>query len=431
MDVSSQFHARDSRHPPTPEMDFPKFNGENPRLWKDHCEVYFEVYSIGDPLKCRFASLNFEGAVATWLQIVELRGRFTSWPALCSVVCEKFDRDQYPLCMRQLDNLKQSGIVAEFFEKFQKLAHQILLYNNSYDDVYFVTRFMSGLREDVRAPIMLHRPKDLKTAYSLALLQEEELQQSKASNAKWDSNKTQFPSANDKYKPVLKKEEIKRADKTVLDDKWSTLKSYQRANGLCFVCGEKWQGKNHKCPEQVPVHMVQELLEMFQLSADPESDMSDTKLDTEQVMLSVEEQCKPELLATKKRKTMRFQGFIGKQELLILLDSGSTTTFISKELAAKLSQQEQECPPLKYTAANGSPMLCDTYIPQLQWFIQGHSFSYDARVLPLSGFDMIIGADWLEDHSPMWIHQKKKILSLPHKGKRIRLRGLQPNTSKC
>jgi hypothetical protein len=70
------------------------------------------------------------------------------------------------------------------------LAHQILLYNNSYDDVYFVTRFMSGLREDVRAPIMLHRPKDLKTAYSLALLQEEELQQSKASNAKWDSNKT-------------------------------------------------------------------------------------------------------------------------------------------------------------------------------------------------------------------------------------------------
>jgi hypothetical protein len=49
---------------------------------------------------------------------------------------------------------------------------------------------MSGLREDVRAPIMLHRPKDLKTAYSLALLQEEELQQSKASNAKWDSNKT-------------------------------------------------------------------------------------------------------------------------------------------------------------------------------------------------------------------------------------------------
>jgi hypothetical protein len=177
----------------------------------------------------------------------------------------------------------------------------------------------------------------------------------------------------------------------VLDDKWSTLKSYRRANGLCFVCGEKWQGKNNKCLEQVPVHMVQELLEMFQLSADPESDMSDTKLDTEQVVLLVEEQCKPELSATKKRKTMRFQGFIGKQELLILLDLGSTTTFISKELAAKLSQQEQECPPLKYTAANGSPMLSNTYIPQLQWFIQGHSLSYDARVLPLSGFDMILG----------------------------------------
>jgi hypothetical protein len=74
-----------------------------------------------------------------------------------------------------LDHLKQSGSVAAYFETFQALAHHILLYNNSYDDVYFVTRFLGGIKEEIRSPIALHRPKNLEEAYSLALLQEEEL----------------------------------------------------------------------------------------------------------------------------------------------------------------------------------------------------------------------------------------------------------------
>jgi hypothetical protein len=69
-----------------------------------------------------------------------------------------------------LDHLKQSGTVAAYFETFQALAHHILLYN-----MYFVTRFLGGIKEEIRSPIALHRPKNLEEAYSLALLQEEEL----------------------------------------------------------------------------------------------------------------------------------------------------------------------------------------------------------------------------------------------------------------
>jgi hypothetical protein len=116
IDPNHQSHV--SRHPPTPKMDFPKFSGDNPRLWKDRCEVYFEVYSISDMLKTRFASLNFEGPAATWLQSAELRGRFQSWPAMYEAVFSHFDRDQYPLTMKQLDALKQSGSVQEYFIQF-------------------------------------------------------------------------------------------------------------------------------------------------------------------------------------------------------------------------------------------------------------------------------------------------------------------------
>jgi len=62
---------------PVPKMDFPKFNGENPRWWRDQCVLYFEVYGIPPQLKTRFAALNFQGAAATWLQTVQRRGRVT------------------------------------------------------------------------------------------------------------------------------------------------------------------------------------------------------------------------------------------------------------------------------------------------------------------------------------------------------------------
>lgn len=128
-----------------PKLEFPKFDGENPRLWKDRCELYFEVYSVSEALKPRFAALNFDGPAASWLQTVERRGRVQSWEALHTAVGARFDRDQYQLHMKQLDNLKQTGSVTDYYTKFEQLAHCILLYNNAYDDVYFVTRVLSGL----------------------------------------------------------------------------------------------------------------------------------------------------------------------------------------------------------------------------------------------------------------------------------------------
>jgi hypothetical protein len=80
-----------SRSAPKPKIEFPRFDGQNPRLWKDRCELYLEVYSVSDALKPRFAALNFEETAAAWLQTVELRDRISSWHALHTAVCERFD----------------------------------------------------------------------------------------------------------------------------------------------------------------------------------------------------------------------------------------------------------------------------------------------------------------------------------------------------
>jgi len=51
------------------------------------------------------------------------------------------------------------------------MSHSILLYNTSYDDVFFITRVLHGLKEEISAPIALHCPPNVDTASALALLQ--------------------------------------------------------------------------------------------------------------------------------------------------------------------------------------------------------------------------------------------------------------------
>jgi hypothetical protein len=178
------------------------------------------------------------------------------------------------------------------------------------------------------------------------------------------------------------------------------------------------------------LHIVQEVLELFHISPNSESETSDVEPDnSKDSILSVQTQ--PSVQLQKRRKTMRFRGLVGKQDLLILLDSGSAGTFISQAVAQQFQSAVKPCEELKFTTANGSPLISSQVIPKFQWMIQGHSFAYDARVLPLKSFDMIIGADWLEDHSPTWIHWKKKQMRFPLNGRKVEVHGLTGDLSSC
>lgn len=170
--------------------------------------------------------------------------------------------------------------------------------------------------------------------------------------------------------------------------------------------------------------------ELFHISPNSESDTSDVEPEnSDDCILSVQNQ--PSTQVLKRRKTMRFCGLVSKQELLILLDSGSACTFISESVARQFQSAVKPCEELKFTTADGSPMVSAKIIPQFQWMIEGHTFTYDVRVLPLKSFDMIIGADWLEDHSPTWIHWKKKQMRFPLRGRRVVIHGLTDDLSSC
>jgi len=117
-------------------------------------------------------------------------------------------------------------------------------------------------------------------------------------------------------------------------------------------------------------------------------------------------------------------GVIQNQEIKILVDSGSSHTFISSQLAASLTGIESVHSSMTVQVANGSKLQCVEHIPQASWSLSGYSFWSNLKILPLSGYDMILGLDWLQCYSPMKVHWGQKSMLIPYKGTTILLCGM-------
>ena len=182
-------------------------------------------------------------------------------------------------------------------------------------------RFIDGLRDEVRAIVLLHRPVDLDTACSLALLQEEVAGDSSRREVK----KTEFlpqiknvgksvsitnlmnsgsPASSDSRRV---NDHSRTPNNLSSDSKISALMAYRKAKGLCYKCGMKWN-PSHKCAASVPLHVVEELWQLVHDSED-ENPMSlkNTSSDSE------EDLCAISLAAVngvEALKTVRFLGRI-------------------------------------------------------------------------------------------------------------------------
>jgi hypothetical protein len=337
----------------------------------------------------------------------------------------RFDKDQYPLILKQFEATCQTASVQEFIAEFEQAAHNLLLYNPNYDETYFVTRFLAGLKEKVRAGIVLHRPPDVNTASALALLQEAELSRSKSKLLGKDSFRSTFKPAVERAKFIDADKLKQQSGMTESEDKLTALKNFRKRNGLCFKCGNKW-AKEHKCPPQVAHHVIEEVLDALEdeglEDSDPDSDAM------EESVMVVGHSTLPE---ESKRRTMRLCAHIGKHEVLVLVDSGSVASFISDKLASKLQLPYVNCHQTQFVAADGSPMVYDRQVQNLQWSVQGTSFISIVGILPLKCFDMIVGEDWLEECSPMSIHWSKKVMRFTYQGKRIQLQGINQQVAQC
>ncbi|CAD6236941.1 unnamed protein product [Miscanthus lutarioriparius] len=237
---------------------------------------------------------------------------------------------------------------------------------------------------EIRATVLLHRPKDLDTASSLAILQEEvlsghvpkEYKKLDSSYSSKHTSKTQSMAATFSNKTANSKHSSESAvgnSSVQPDEKLASLMAYRKARGLCFKCGGKW-GPQHKCPPNVPLQVIEELWqllgELAEQSLESDSDPDELMALSDEVIKGI---CAPH--------TLKVHAFIQGYNSLVLVDSGSFHNFISEHLAK----------------------MC---------------------------YDAILGIEWLESFSPMQIQWKQKWLSFQYQQTKVKIQGIQGTTDK-
>ncbi|GJV23490.1 reverse transcriptase [Tanacetum coccineum] len=103
-------------------------------------------------------------------------------------------------------------------------------------------------------------------------------------------------------------------------------------------------------------------------------------------------------------QTMRIRGRIGKQEIHILIDCGSTHNFLDIHTAKKTT-------PMQVLVANGQRMLSTSVCHDLKWSLQIEVFTSDVMLLPLGGCEMVLGIQWLATLGDMQCNFKKLIMN--------------------
>jgi len=90
-------------------------------------------------------------------------------------------------------------------------------------------------------------------------------------------------------------------------------------------------------------------------------------------------------------RRMQIRLRVGQASLVALLDSGSTHNFIAKDVARRTCLPLQHRSGLAATVANGERIACLGAIRQAPFTIDEESFHTDLFVLPLAGYDVVLG----------------------------------------
>uniref|UniRef100_A0A0A8XT76 Retrotransposon gag domain-containing protein n=1 Tax=Arundo donax TaxID=35708 RepID=A0A0A8XT76_ARUDO len=423
-----------------PRMDFSSFDGAGPKAWRSRCESYFHIFNIQPELWVSIASLHLSGSAALWWQANNSASVFVSWEEFMGKIGEKFGRMEFQVVLHQFANLKQTGSVLDYTEKFNDLMDTLVAHHQSWEPMYFVTQFLDGLRDEIRIAVVLHRPKDLDTAVSLACMQEELLELSRRCDPRRHDQSTgpraqarsalPSPSVPGKGWLILGGQnqpedrrgmEGARAGGGVPDHRMAAWRSYCRANGLCYRCKEKWS-HDHICTAQVEINEV-ELLDYFCNQVEGQTDPNQEEETESLELMAISKEA---VVGTEAARTIRFISKIQGKDALTLLDSGSFNCFISEVLAQQLSGEIVPVKPMRVRVAGGGIMYCCAELRNCTWEVQGHKFISNFRILPLGCYDVIIGMDWLELYSPMNTHWAHKRFSFQYQGNWITIQGIRP-----
>jgi hypothetical protein len=160
----------------------------------------------------------------------------------------------------------------------------------------------------------------------------------------------------------------------------------RRRQGLCFNCNEKYsQGHNRFYRRLFFVEGV-EIDDRANADAAAMADIGATKAPVFSLHA---------VAGVAIGKTMQVRVLVGMTPLIALLDTGSTHSFIAEEAARRTGLPIQPRPRLTATVANGERVPCPGILRHAPLTIDGSNFAVDLFVMPLTGYDVVLGTQWM------------------------------------
>jgi hypothetical protein len=107
------------------------------------------------------------------------------------------------------------------------------------------------------------------------------------------------------------------------------------------------------------------------------------------------------MLGKPQSKAIQLRTLVKNQALVILVELGSSHTFLNSHIANKPKVVVTPIPHMSIKDANGELLSCTTKARDLSWWIQGHTSQVDAKIIDMGAYDLVLGIDWLEQFRPM------------------------------
>ncbi|PWA82162.1 hypothetical protein CTI12_AA180690 [Artemisia annua] len=161
---STGWYHNSARRPFT-KMEFPKFEGGDPRGWILKAEKYFRYYQTPDESKVEIASMYLEGDALDLFAWISAEHNHLYWEELVKILHENYGPAEFQNPDEHLCNIKQTGTVQEYRQEFAKRVARV----HDWPDHCLLGVFLSGLKEELKVDVRIHKPRNVFKAVSLAL----------------------------------------------------------------------------------------------------------------------------------------------------------------------------------------------------------------------------------------------------------------------
>ncbi|PWA61712.1 hypothetical protein CTI12_AA372010 [Artemisia annua] len=225
-----------------------------------------------------------------------------------------------------------------------------------------------------------------------------------------NSATNQYPATN---KTFPKNTPFKTLSKREYDEK--------RRNSQCFSSNEKYS-PGHICKNSKLYMILSPEIEdvgEIDVSTGSESNYRDESSEGHDgLALSIHA-----LLGSWGSQTLQISSVIKRQIVSMLVDSGSSHNFINISVARRLGLKLIAIPTKIVSVANGLKLLIQFIIKSLKWRTNGVEFEADFFAMPIGGYDVVLGINWLSTLGEIKFDFKLLYMEFNWRNKVIRFNG--------